>query len=185
MEETESARQLSELCSPIASPKKSRLPAPTDDRLIIPTDLLVNTLAGLAQRSAGWRESAAIWVGSISEGEWHAERVYFHHELCDDHGGPLFLELAEGAKFRLYQQLAIEKLRVVALIHTHPEDWVGLSPIDQSNQLSSRIGFWSIVVPNYAQSPHILVDMGVHLRANNGWYQLDPQEIVTRVVVKV
>ena len=75
MEETESAGQLSELCSPLASPEKSRLPAPTDDRLMIPADLFVDTLAGLAERSAGWRESAAIWAGTISEDEWHAERV--------------------------------------------------------------------------------------------------------------
>lgn len=142
-------------------------------------------MAGLQARSANYRESAAVWAGTITKGGWRAQRVYFHHQLCDDHGGPLFLELSEQAKFRLYQQLAYEKLSIIALLHTHPEGWVGLSPIDERNQLSSRVGFWSIVVPRYAQEPHIMSEMGIHVRRNDGWYQLDAGEIITRMIVAI
>ena len=184
MAKTESVGQLSEFRSPTAAPEESRLYA-SDNQLIVSADLFARTLAGLQERSADYRESAAIWAGTITGGEWYAERVFFHHDLCDDHGGPLFLELSEKAKFNLYRQLGQEKRSLVALLHTHPEKWVGLSPIDQRNQLCSRLGFWSIVIPHYAQEPHVLSEMGVHVRTNDGWYQLEAGQIATRMIVAI
>jgi proteasome lid subunit RPN8/RPN11 len=71
----------------------------------------------------------------------------------------------------------------VALIHTHPEDWVDLSEIDQANQVSSRIGFWSVVIPWYGQEPWILTIWGVHVRRESGWSRLTAVEIEDRVEV--
>jgi proteasome lid subunit RPN8/RPN11 len=109
--------------------------------------------------------------------------VHFHHELCDDRGSELSLELTEEAKFRLYETLHGSGLKLVALIHTHPESWVGLSHIDQRNQVCSRIGFWSLVVPNYGRRPWDLFALGVHIRADNGWYQVPKAKIADRIII--
>jgi hypothetical protein len=140
-------------------------------------------LERLAERSAGWRESAAIWAGRLSGEDSVAEKVFFHDELCDDRAGPLFLELTEKAKFDLYQKLAARRNTLVALIHTHPEDWVGLSPVDETNQLCSRIGFWSLVVPWFGSRPWDLAAFGIHARADAGWYQYTGPEIPARVII--
>jgi proteasome lid subunit RPN8/RPN11 len=143
-------------------------------------------MEGLRKRSAGWRESAAIWVGRIvgERKDWSAERVIFHHELCDDQAGALFLELSETAKFRLYQDLANEGFRIIALLHTHPSSWVDLSDVDRRNQLSSRIGFWSIVVPFYGRRPWKIRRLGVHILTMDGWHRFSQDESCRRVVVE-
>jgi proteasome lid subunit RPN8/RPN11 len=146
--------------------------------------LLASTMSGLRNRSDGWRESGAIWAGNVTENNiWEAEEVHFHHDLCDDRGAPLSMELSADAKFRLYEDLARRNRRLVALVHTHPERWVGLSPTDESNQICSRIGFWSIVVPNYARRPWNPTAFGVHIRTDVGWTQVPRIHIPKRLVI--
>lgn len=152
-------------------------------RLIVRPSLFLATMEGLKNRSNGWRESAAVWAGQIKGNDWIAERVLFHHELCDDRGGPLSISLTEAAKFDLYQTLAAANQRLVALLHTHPEDWVDLSWVDQQNQISSRVGFWSIVVPWYGREPWELTTMGIHVRQPNGWERLPNEAIAHRIVL--
>lgn len=161
------------------------LPPEARSRLSISRNLLLETIRGLRERSAGWRESAAIWAGSISEDEveWHAHAVWFHHELCDDRAGPLSLELSERAKYALYEQLAAQGMRLVALVHTHPVEWVDLSRVDRRNQLSSRIGFWSLVIPHYAAEEPAPETFGIHVRSSRGWSQVGAQRVNERFLV--
>jgi hypothetical protein len=152
---------------------------------MVPSDTFDRTMRELMTRSDGWRESAAVWAGRVrGEVDWVVERLFLHHELCDDRGGPLSLELTEAAKFDLYRVLARDGLRPVALIHTHPKAWVGLSPVDAGNQLSSRVGFWSIVVPWYARKPWRLERFGVHVRLVDGWRHLDVDAARCRFLVE-
>ena len=90
-------------------------------------------------RSASFRESACVWAGRVKGAEWVAEKVVFHHHLCDDVGCSYYLELSETAKFKLYRDLAAQDLELISLLHTHPADWVGLSSIDQRNQITSCV----------------------------------------------
>ena len=159
-------------------------PEVTDGRLFISREVYDKTLRGLAARSADWRESAAVWAGTMTGVDSFVTSVSFHHELCDDRGGPLSLELTEDAKFALYQTLRDQNLKLISLIHTHPEDWVGLSLVDQNNQLCSRIGFWSLVVPRYGRYPWDLSAFGVHVKGNEGWVQLSAADAKERVQVR-
>lgn len=152
-------------------------------RLVVPRTLFETTLRELAERSAGWRESAAIWIGTLEGEDAIASEILFHHDLCDDNAGPLSLELSERAKFDLYRMLAAKGQKVVSLIHTHPREWVGLSPVDEGNQICSRIGFWSLVVPWYGREPWDLARIGVHARTNEGWYEFRGSEISQHVVL--
>jgi len=108
-------------------------------------------------------------------------RVDFHHELCDDKATALSIELSEEAKFRLYGDLRKEGLKLAALVHTHPSDWVGLSEVDRENQLCSRLGFWSLVVPRYAREPRVFEELGIHVQTEGGWYQLRSEEATLMV----
>lgn len=94
------------------------------------------------------------------------------------------MELSEDAKFHLYQELNQRGLKLVGMIHTHPEDWVELSPVDKRNQLCSRIGFWSLVVPWYGQQPWHLPEMGIHARSATGWEQFTGEEILKRIILR-
>jgi proteasome lid subunit RPN8/RPN11 len=158
---------------------RSRLPAAREapSRLVVPAALLLRTVEGLRARSAAWRESACVWAGSRSG---HVTGVVFHHELGDDRASALSLELPESGKFALYTQLAARSETLLALLHTHPESWVGLSAVDQRNQVSSRIDFWSIVLPHYAAGNWRTDEVGFHVRCDRGWRQLDQPEVQRR-----
>lgn len=142
------------------------------------------TLHGLRKRSAGRRESGAIWAGDLDGCHAVARQLLFFHELCDDRGEALSLELSEDAKFNLYSDLATRRLKLVGMVHTHPKDWVELSYIDKKNQLCSRIGFWSIVLPWYGTRPWKLTQTGVHIRTDEGWFQFSPEEAAKRIAVR-
>lgn len=154
-----------------------------DTELVIPRTLFEETLTELRDRSAGWRESAAIFCGQVVGSQWLAEIVKFHHHLCDDRGRPRSMELTEKAKFRLYEDLSRQQLRLIGGIHTHPEDWVDLSWIDQRNQICSKKGFWSIVVPWYGREPWLIENMGVHIRTSRGWGRLSEEQAKSHVHV--
>jgi proteasome lid subunit RPN8/RPN11 len=139
--------------------------------------LLDATVEGLRTRSAGWRESACVWSGTRNG---KVTSVFFHHELDDDRATALSLELSERAKFSLYETLAAKKEVLLSLLHTHPAKWVGLSEVDQRNQVSSRIGFWSIVLPYYARKPWVNENIGFHIRCDPGWHQLSQGELRDR-----
>lgn len=130
------------------------------------------------------RESGAIWSGGVDGPLATVERVDFHHELCDDRATALSMELSEEAKFRLYGDLRKERLKLTALVHTHPSDWVGLSEVDRENQLCSRLGFWSLVVPRYGREPWVLEELGIHIQTEGGWYQLGSEEVTSMVSVQ-
>ncbi len=91
--------------------------------------------------------------------------------------------LTEAAKFRLYEELNRLQLRLIAGIHTHPADWVDLSWVDQGNQLCSKKGFWSIVIPWYGQRPWLIENMGVHIRTADGWGRLAVGQIKEHVSI--
>lgn len=137
----------------------------------------------LRARSANRRESAAIWIGSLHGSHSVVKEVRFYHDLCDDAAASAFLELSEEAKFALYTELAPLDLKLIGTIHTHPRAWVGLSDVDESNQLCSRTGFWAFVVPHYAKQSWDIRKTGVHVRVDEGWYEFSAREAANRVVV--
>lgn len=156
----------------------------TPSCLEVPRNLFFKTMGALEKRSDGLRESAGVWAGQvIGELRWQPKRLYLHHKLYADRAGPLSLELTEAAKLQLYEQLARQHLRLVALIHTHPQAWVDLSEIDRANQLSSRVGFWSIVVPWYSSRPWRVDAIGFHVRTETGWHRLTASEVKWRVSI--
>lgn len=154
------------------------------DSLQISRELLDRTLDGLRERSGGWRESGAIWIGDVKDSRSSVQDVLLLHDLCDDKGRSLSLELSEEAKFALYRELAERGQKLVGMIHTHPEDWVDLSRIDKANQLCSRIGFWSLVLPYYGERSWKIESTGVHIRIDSGWHWFSKEESLRRLIVK-
>ena len=158
----------------------------TQGRLIVSTTVLKQTVVGLRARSDGWRESACVWSGTrnADQGISRVTRVTFHHDIADDRATALSLELPEAAKFRLYETLASEKETLLAMLHTHPEDWVDLSEVDARNQLCSRVGFWSIVLPWYGRLKWDALQIGFHERCMRGWRRLAVAEVQRRFSVE-
>ena len=123
-----------------------------------------------------------MWTGSR---DGRVSDVVFHHEMADDRATAFSLELPEREKFALYEKLGRRGDALLSLLHTHPDDGVELSPVDQRNQLSSRIGFWSIVLPHYGARDWKLEEIGFHVRCDRGWRRLRLAEVRDRLHVDV
>ena len=61
----------------------------------------------------------------------------------------------------------------LAQVHTHPADWVGLSPRDKSCAYSQRDGSISIVLPSWGRADGPIESIGVHERTPDGWHVLE------------
>lgn len=171
----------------LAAFAEPRLPAPAEliSRLVVSERLIDSTLRELESRSAGRRESAAVWCGRVDGNEWRATDVRFHHRVCNDLAGALRITLTEEAKFRLYEEMNSLGLTLIAAVHTHPDDWVGLSHVDQRNQLSSKDGFWSLVLPRYGRRPLGPSEMGVHIRLHGAWWRLTETQVSKHFRIEV
>jgi hypothetical protein len=69
------------------------------------------------------------------------------------------------------------RLRRLAQVHTHPSDWTGHSAWDDEWAYSQVPGAISIVLPNFGRERPGLNLAGVHLRTEEGWRQLSPEEL--------
>ena len=187
MEEPKSRCCLPELRSATAAFAGTRVQAgpALDRRLILPLTLCLRVWSGLVARSDGHRESAAILLGRSDGSDDFALDAVFHHDLDDDRGEALYVELTELGKTRLYDRLAAQAQRIVALVHTHPGNWVGLSEVDRENQICSRVGVWSIVLPNYAAGPMKMpASWGIHARLSKGWSTVQSKDVAQHIVIE-
>ncbi len=68
----------------------------------------------------------------------------------------------------LFSILTEKNYCIIADVHTHPTNWVGLSEVDIEHPIEYRIGLPMIVIPNYGKGDIQLNSIGVHLYKGKG-----------------
>lgn len=146
------------------------------DRLLVPDNVLQQTVVGLSL--ARTREALAYWVGvgvGGSDGETRAivttvafPSVYSAY----DH-----FEVVEGQMGLVTAWCAKRGLWVLGQVHTHPTDEPH-SPADETWPASHRQGFFSVVIPYFAQLSTLRT---LHWRAyesdgSGSWLQIVPED---------
>jgi hypothetical protein len=116
--------------------------------LILSSGLLEFTQRQLRSLSAGTREALVVWVGRAHNGGALVTQV-ITPETCAhyDH-----LTVPSGTRAELATYLRRENLLLFADLHTHPTA-AFLSHADRARPLSTRPGFYAIVVPDFAVGP--------------------------------
>jgi hypothetical protein len=137
----------------------------------------------LRRRAGGVRESGAFLLASASapsmaDGAAVVRRAVYYDDLdprCLTGG----ISLAGTAYDRLWRMCDADHLSVVADVHTHPEGWVGQSPMDTRNPMIGSRGHLAIIVPNFASSKCAIEGMGIYRYAgNHEWTTLDPRTAI-------
>lgn len=148
-----------------------------NSNLIIPHNLWQLTWAGLAQRGSGKVEAFCVWAGDRTSSSLQVKEVIFLDDLPGVQGFPLFHKISREAVARLFEILKSKSLDLIADVHTHPEEWVDLSQIDQENPLEYRVGFYSVVLPYFGKSDPSLDLTGLHRYTGSlKWKTLSAQE---------
>ncbi len=159
--------------------------APEATKLTLSRDFYATLMQGLRARGADGCEAAAVIAGSVDARNLYGQLLVWFDELEEDASASYgHVWMSEHAKLRLYERVSASGLSIVATVHTHPGRWVGLSAIDRENQISGRIGVWSLIVPHFAA--HDAVDpitCGAHIRMRRGWLSLTPAEISQQLVL--
>jgi len=113
---------------------------------------------------------------------------YFDGYELGDHGIVTTITIPEARLERGYFEVSPEAMSAagkhlrqlgqvrLAQVHTHPGTWVDHSEHDDERAYSQRAGSLSIVLPNYARGGVFLEDCGIHVREEDDWRMLSPEE---------
>lgn len=156
---------------------------PNSSRIFIPQNLWLQTWLGLLERGKGVVESAAVWGGKRAGSIETVEAVYFLDDLVGKVQRRQYHYVPQRSLARLFAKLTENKHLIVADIHTHPSDWVGLSPLDMEHPIEFRRGIHAVVLPSYALHPPSLKQAGVHKYQGDGnWLSLNEDEKQSTII---
>ena len=135
------------------------------------------TWEGLCQRSDGRIESLCIWAGQRSPDVSVVTEVIFLDGIEGVEGFEFFHRITREATAHIFSILKDKGLQIIADVHTHPDEWVGLSETDREHPLEYRVGFISIVLPHFGRSEPRTADIGMHrYEGNHQWHELNEVE---------
>lgn len=133
-------------------------------------ELWVRTWLGLRERGGGRRESAAVWIGTRSEAVESAEDVLFLDDLAGVRAHALQHCVPRTATSALFRELRARGKVIVGDVHTHPANWVDLSPTDEEHPIEYRVGLVAVVVPSFAIGEPAIEGVGIHVyRGAGSW----------------
>lgn len=136
--------------------------------LRIPRHLWEQTWSLLSLMGDGRLESACVWGGARSGRILEVKKVY---PIGPAHGaarGELSHRMSLEGVSRLFEELRTDGHQVIADVHTHPEDWVGLSYVDMAHPIEFRIGLICLVLPWYGAGVPSLQGTGIHVYLGGG-----------------
>lgn len=128
----------------------------------------IETWRLLKEMGDGRFESACVWGGVNEGGRLRAKKIY---PIGPEHGvrrGSLFHRMTLDGASRLFADLRADGLRIVADVHTHPAEWVGLSDVDREHPIEFRRGLICLVLPGYAVGNPSVELTGVHVYRGDG-----------------
>lgn len=146
--------------------------------IVVARELWVETWVGLRNRGKGLRESACIWGGRREGDADSAQSVIFLDDLPGVHAGARYHQMSRPTIDALFRILRDRREMIVTDIHTHPGDWVDLSPTDAEHPIEFRRGLPALVIPYFAKSAPTTDGLGLHeYLGDGGWRMLSPGEV--------
>jgi hypothetical protein len=152
-------------------------------RYYIPRNLFEASIKVLKKRGCRKQEGIVLWAGAPSPNGEEAYLVSFIVPRRGHWGGGVRLDTR--VLLNLCEELEKRDLLLLAQVHTHPGDF-GHSLGDERRALSYRIGYISVVIPNFAlHDIHDLSTCYVYEYVGNWkWKLLKRNEVVSRFVVE-
>lgn len=164
------------------NPRRSRL-VKCIKRYYIPRDLFEKSIKVLRKRGRRKQEGLVLWAGAASPNAEEAYVVSYIVPKRGHWGGGV--RLNSRVLLKLSEELEKRDLLLLAQVHSHPGDF-GHSLGDEERAVSYRLGYVSIVVPNFALIDiHDLSMCYVYEYAGNWkWKLLKSNEVTSRFVIE-
>lgn len=140
-----------------------------NERLTISKGLWRTLQLDLCRRGGARRESGAFLLAPPRQ---HEISAY----VCYDELDPTALDegiiVFHGAGYvRLWDLCLQRQVRVIADVHTHPDDWTGQSYADRTHPMVGTPGHVALIVPHFARfNEHSVTGVGVYrYKGNHQW----------------
>ena len=146
------------------------------DRLVISESVLQQTLVGLALGHS--REMLSYWIGApITSSNTEVTAFVTTVAFPKTYSTYNQFQVFEGQMGLITSWCATRSLWVLAQVHSHPTDEPH-SEADETWPASHRKGFFSVIIPFFAQQSSVRTP---HWRAyeslgGGSWQQIDPEE---------
>src|SRR4051812_44961182 len=129
--------------------------------LDIPSGVIAGTHAHLAAAGRQGVEGLVLWVGTIAEDVFKVAEFIVPKQYGQrgDHGLLVSVPPEELHKINLW--LYKSGYRLIAQVHSHPTEAYH-SEVDDRFAIATRLGSYSLVVPDFAVRPFSLSDCAVY-----------------------
>jgi hypothetical protein len=152
-------------------------------RYYIPRNLFEASIRVLRKRGCRKQEGLVLWAGAPSPNNEEAYVVSYIVPRRGHWGGGVRLDTR--ALLKLSEELEKRDLLLLAQIHTHPGNF-GHSMGDEKRALSYRLGYISIVVPNFALND--IRDFSTcyvyEYKGNWKWQLLKSDDVSSRFIIE-
>ena len=153
-------------------------------RYHIPNSILYDTLSRLRTIGVDCKEGIAYWSGILDKNEAFVSRVIFADDYPEFQNEEYFAKVSLDAAFKIGEAIHEKNELLFAQIHTHPREAFH-SFVDDRYPISHRIGFVSIVVPNFAQNVTSLSECAIlEYRGQAKWDTLSNAKVVSKFIVE-
>lgn len=153
---------------------------PDHTRYRVPATVIAHTAILLAESGAQGFEGAVVWIGTVAAGIADVTRVARPEQVAVATEYGLAVTLSEHGLTDLIGSLGPNEI-VIARLHTHGNDDVNHSHVDDRNLVVVHPGAVSIVVGRFAAHGIDLAACGIHvLSATHEWRRLGAAEAAKR-----
>lgn len=109
------------------------------------------TLHQLQKVGEDYKEGIAYWSGILNRSNGIIKNVIFADDYPEFHNEPYFANVSLETSFKIGEKIHQRNEFLFAQIHTHPSDAFH-SFVDNNYPISHRIGFLSVVIPNFGKN---------------------------------
>jgi len=135
-----------------------------------------STMQALRDFGARSSEGLVLWLGYIETGRARVIKALVPHQksLSSENGIGYFV--TGETLFNLNRALAETGLRLIAQVHSHPEEAYHSDADDRYAIVTANGGF-SLVVPNFGQAPPNPASWAVYRLSEGDWTELAKEEV--------
>jgi hypothetical protein len=146
-------------------------------RLVVPQRALTTTWDALAGFGEHGCEGLVLWLGSADSGEGRVEKVLVPPQQPIRNEEGVGYLVSANTLAQLNRELYRRGLRLVAQVHSHPQDAFH-SAADDRYAIVTEEGGFSLVVPFFAELPP-LVGCAVYRLKRGVWRKCDVRQAIT------
>ena len=153
-------------------------------RYCIHDSILYDTLYHLREVGDEHREGIAYWSGILDKDKARITRAIFADSFSEFQNEQCFAHVSLDTVFRIGEEIHEKHEILFAQIHTHPGKAFH-SLVDDIHPISHRLGFVSIVIPNFARNITSLSECAIfEYLGKANWNELSDNQVADKFIVE-